>query len=185
MLPAIAVYPILFYLLIDRMGLAATATGLGMLVAARLLILERLAPSWRLFCAVGLGAYLTLVLVVDDAKLFKLYPVAINGALLCYGLYTLYRPPSAIERLMRLLNVPVSEAGVKYTRGVTILWCGYFALNACAAAYTALASPLYVWAAYNGAISYAIAAALFAGEWLFRGWYKRQAANRPQDAHLP
>lgn len=176
---ALAVYPLLWLLLFDEVGLVGPVLVFGALLAARLCLLTGLSTSTRIFAGVGVLVAAAAVAVGQDPRIFKLYPVIVNGALLAFGLYTLVRPPSAIERLMARLDVPVSAAGVGYTRGVTMLWCGYFALNGGLAAYTALAAPDWVWAIHNGVLSYAVAGALFAGEWLFRGWYKRRVATAP------
>ena len=175
---ALLLYPLLFYLLVDRAGLAVAAGLLAALALGRLLMLGGVAPRWRWLAAGSLVALLIGVVYWHSATLLKLYPVVINAALLAFGLYTLWRPPSAIERLMHSLGLPVSAAGVPYTRAVTMLWCGYFAVNGSIAAYTALVASTGVWALYNGAMSYAAAAVLFGLEYVCRGIYRRRVHER-------
>lgn len=167
-------YPIMFYLGHDVLGLPALLALLGVLVLGRWLLMPGVDRRWRAAGALGVAVFLGAVAYWQSSALLKLYPVAANLALLGYGLHTLKYPPSAIERLVRALRRPVSDAGVGYTRGVTMLWCGFFAVNAVVAAYTALRAPTAVWAWYNGVLSYALAAGLFAGEFVYRGIYKRR-----------
>lgn len=173
---ALLLYPLAFYLLAERLGLAAVAVALAIVGLIRVLAAVSLGPAWRIAGAVGIGLFLAGVLYWQSPALLKLYPVAVNVGLLGYGLYTLWRPPSAIERLMHAFDVPVSAAGSRYTRVVTLVWCAFFAANGTLAAYTALAAPTAVWAAYNGAVSYAAAAVLFAAEYAVRIVYKRRVA---------
>lgn len=175
------VYPILFYLSYDVMGLLGLSMLFAALASLRILTLRRLPSLPRWLAGAAVVCFVLAVSYWHSSRLLKLYPVAVNAAFLVYGLYTLRHPPSAIERLVRALGRPVSEAGVAYTRNVTRLWCGFFAVNGAAAACTALAAPTSVWAWYNGAVSYGIAAALFVVELVFRGFYRRRVARLDGD----
>jgi uncharacterized membrane protein len=171
---ALLIYPLLFYLLYDRTGLAGTGVLLGALVLGRLIMLDWLPRLWRCLAAVAVFAFLAAVWRWHSEAMLKLYPVAVNAALLGYAVYTLWRPPSAIERLMQALRNPVSDAGRGYARAVTIVWGVFFAVNGGIAAYTALAAPTAAWAVYNGVLSYLAAGLLFGVEYLFRGYYRRR-----------
>jgi uncharacterized membrane protein len=57
------------------------------------------------------------------------------------------------------------------------VWCGFFILNGCMAAWTAFAASRETWALYNGLISYLLMGVLFAGEWVFRRWRFGTAAT--------
>ncbi|MFY3265494.1 hypothetical protein ACOTE4_24645 [Achromobacter xylosoxidans] len=59
-------------------------------------------------------------------------------------------------------------AGVRYTRAVTRVWCGFFAINGTVAAMLAAWGPWSWWTAYNGAISYVLMGLLMGAEWLLR-----------------
>lgn len=171
---ALVLYPWMFYLLFDAVGLWAVCVLFALLAVGRVLTWSGLAWPWRAAAAAAVLGFAFLVAYRQSSTLLKLYPVAVNLGLMSYALYTLWRPPSAIERLMHALRQPVSAAGVGYTRTLTALWCGFFAANTAAAAYTALVASTSVWALYNGVVSYVVAGILFAAELVFRGFYKRR-----------
>lgn len=98
----------------------------------------------------------------------KLYPVLVNVVLCAVFVFSLWSPPTVVERLARLQEPDLPPSGVRYTRQVTQVWCVFFMVNGTAAAYTALFSDDKVWALYNGAIAYVLMGCLMAGEWLVR-----------------
>ncbi|MDZ7668575.1 MAG: hypothetical protein U5Q16_03840 [Gammaproteobacteria bacterium] len=154
----------------------------ALLAMLRVLGARHVAPRWRGAAAAALAVFVAAVLLWQSTSLLKLYPVAVNVGLLLFALYTLRYPPSAIERLVRGLNLSVSAAGVGYMRNVTWLWCAFFVVNGSIAAYTALATDTATWAVYNGAVSYAAAGLLFAVEFVVRGFYRRRVARRADQA---
>lgn len=147
------------------------------LLLALLLLLRRRREAARLLAGLSradlavLGALLVLAGVTaltNSEALLRLYPAAMNlGLLLLFGL-SLYVPPSMVERFARLSEPRLPPAGVRYTRRVTQLWCGFFVVNGGLAGYTALYSSRETWALYNGLIAYLLMGALFSGEWLIR-----------------
>jgi uncharacterized membrane protein len=121
--------------------------------------------TWGLLAAVvgvaGIAAF--------DAELsVRFYPVLMNATMLVSFAVTLVRPPSMIERFARILEPDLSPAGVAYTRKVTIVWVGFFALNGVIALFTVVAGSWTVWMVYNGFISYVAAGCLFLVEFLVR-----------------
>jgi len=145
--------------------------GLLVLVA----LLRAFASRDRLWRVAALGAAaLALVSMLGNALLpLKLYPVLVNAVLLAVFLYSLRHPPTVIERLARLREPELPERGVRYTRGVTRVWAGFFALNGSIALGTALFASEAVWALYNGLVAYGLMGLLFAGEWLVRQRMRR------------
>lgn len=103
----------------------------------------------------------------------KLYPVLVNGALLAGFGYSLWAPPSVIERLARLREADFPASAVAYTRRVTQVWCGFFALNGALALGTALWASDAVWSLYTGVIAYGLMGLLFGAELLVRRRFKR------------
>lgn len=103
----------------------------------------------------------------------KLYPVLVNAALLAAFGYSLYAPPSLVERLARLHEADFPPAAIAYTRRVTQVWCGFFVVNGGIALGTALWASAAVWSLYTGVISYLLMGLLFGGEFLLRQRYKR------------
>lgn len=112
-----------------------------------------------------------LSLLLKNGMWLKLYPVMMNiGALMIFAL-TLWRPPSMIERFARLVEPDLPETGVRWTRQVTKVWCGFFALNGLIALATVYLTSTQVWVWYNGFLSYVFMGILLLSEYLLR---KRQ-----------
>ncbi|VUD68877.1 hypothetical protein TDB9533_04236 [Thalassocella blandensis] len=124
------------------------------------------ALSW-----VWVGVCLVLcgwLLVSGDMLPAKLYPVAISIGLGTVFVWSLFYPPTVIERIARLQDPDLPEAGVVYTRQVTKVWIAFFCVNAIASASTSLFFSNEIWLLYNGFISYLLMGLLFVGEWLVR-----------------
>jgi len=113
-----------------------------------------------LFCAVAVWR--------NDTITLRFYPVVVNGAMLCLFAWSLFYPPTVIERLARLKHPDLPPSGVAYTRRVTQAWCGFFMLNGGIALATALWSSFEIWSLYNGLIAYLLMGTLFGGEYLVR-----------------
>lgn len=124
---------------------------------------------WPLTCFAILCGSLSLIL--RDHAWLKLYPVLMSvGALLIFA-YTLLKPPAMIERFARLAEPNLPPEGVQWTRKVTYVWCGFFAINASVALITVFFTSTKIWVLYNGFISYLLMGILLLGEFLLR---KRQ-----------
>lgn len=171
---AFIAFPLTVLILLDHVPASTFIALFGVLAGARLLLADALSVSLRVVGCIALGMFCAVAWQQQTFGLIKLYPVLMSLAGAGYGLFTLLHPPSAIERLARATGMSVDAAGQRYTRGVTWMWVGFFVLNAGAAAYTAMATTTSTWALYNGFFSYLIIAALFAAEYLFRGYYRRQ-----------
>lgn len=114
--------------------------------------------------AVAMGAGL----LIDRDLSVRLYPVFMNLAFLAAFGASLVRGPSMVERLARIAEPDLPEAGVRYTRKVTIAWCLFFVLNGAAALWTALFASMEVWTLYNGFLAYLLMGLLAGVEWLVR-----------------
>lgn len=164
-------YPFAVFFGLRHWGLTGLAPLLLALFSLRLL--QRRPPVRLLAVSSALAALVGITLVLL-AWLFRqnnwllFYPVAVNALLFAFFASSLRRPPCVIERLARLSHPDLPEAGVRHTRRVTKVWCGFFLLNGATALFTALHGDLALWTLYNGAISYALMGILFAGEWLVR-----------------
>jgi uncharacterized membrane protein len=82
--------------------------------------------------------------------------------------YTLFVPPSMIEKFARLQRPNLEPFAVIYTRKVTIIWCGFLLLNTLALIYTAFYTQVEIWTLYSGFISYCLMGCLFVGEYIVR-----------------
>jgi uncharacterized membrane protein len=116
----------------------------------------------------ALAGLAALTMLTNSELLLRLYPAAMNlGFLLLFGL-SLGSPPSMIERFARLREPLLPPEGVRYARAVTVVWCGFFAVNGAIALWTAIYASRETWELYNGLVAYLLMGALFAVEWLVR-----------------
>ncbi|MEM6710204.1 MAG: hypothetical protein AAF648_15600 [Pseudomonadota bacterium] len=146
--------------------------GFAALVGLRITLDQRLTVPQRALSLLALAAFCTLAAQDPELRLFKTYPIAICGAGFAFCLLSLRHPPSAIERLVRRMGIQPNAAQVRYLRGVTWLWAGFFAVNATVTAWLVAYGTTDGWALYTGGISYLLMALLFAGEYAFRRWYQ-------------
>ncbi len=167
----LALYPLAVYLGLTHLSPRWVALLLLLVLALRLLWGAQ-AAELRLALFAGLA--LALAALAGDAPLpLKLYPVAVNAAMLAVFALSLWRPPTVVERIARLREPRLPAGGVAYTRHVTQAWCVFFLLNGTVALATALYASDEVWALYNGLLSYGLIGLMFAGEWLLRGRLRR------------
>lgn len=131
-----------------RFGNARDAIGRGWLFAAAVLV--------------------AAVLLSNNALPLKLYPVLVNAGMLALFGWSVYSPPTAIERMARLRHPELSPAAIVYVRRVTLVWCAFFVVNGLVALYTALWASYAIWSLYNGLIAYGLMGLLFGGEYLVR-----------------
>jgi len=167
-------YPLIIYALLDEIGPALLGAGLVAMLLVRGGAWRRQWPAlvWGLpLLAVAAVA----VFILDDSALaLKMYPSLINlGLLIAFGC-TLFRPPSMIERIGRATGIQPSPRTKPYTRILTMIWCGFFAVNAIIATVIAFFGSLGAWTVYNGLISYGAVGVLIVGELVFRRFYKRR-----------
>ncbi|SHF21329.1 Uncharacterized membrane protein [Modicisalibacter ilicicola DSM 19980] len=155
-------WPLLVFLLLPRDG------ALPLLALGVALICWRLPVGYRRW-GLLLGAVVAMLALLGDANLgVRAWPVLINAALLGLFAWSLRHPPTLIERLARRWEPDLPPSGVRYTRRVTQLWCGFFFVNGAIALWTALYADLATWTLYNGGIAYGLSGALFIGEWCVR-----------------
>jgi len=107
------------------------------------------------------------IVAANSELLLRLYPAVMSFGLLAVFMHSLVKPPSMVERIARLTEPDLPPDGVVYTRRVTQVWCVFMSINGCIALATVFGSRE-LWALWNGAISYMLMGALFAGEWLVR-----------------
>ena len=101
-------------------------------------------------------------------QLLLFYPVVVNAVMLAVFGGSLWSAMPIVERLARLQEPDLPEKGVRYTRHVTQIWCGFFIINGGIALFTALYADMSLWTAWNGIIAYLLIGFLTAGEWLIR-----------------
>lgn len=125
-----------------------------------------------------------LAAVSGDEQVLRLVPVWVNVMLLLSFGHTLWRGPSMIERFARLTAGALNSAQVAHCRQWTVVWVGFFVVNAAIALLTALVGTRFLWAAYNAGLVYALMGLLFAGEFLMRRFRFREYSGQPWDRWL-
>ena len=120
--------------------------------------------------AVALAAFFLLAALRNASGSLTLYPLLVNGAMLAIFTASLIHPPTVIERLARLQHPDLPPEGVRYTRRITQIWCGFFALNGSLAALLVLLEQYRWWALYTGIIAYILMGILMGGEFAYRKW---------------
>ena len=172
-------YPLGVYFLLDRVGVLVLGAVFMFLAIGRFWLAGRAHPRVLLMLIAGAAAFLALLAYTDSATVLKLYPTLINMICLVVFLLTLIYPPSMIERIAILARMEMSPHGVVYTRVVTGIWCGFFMINGSVAGWLAIFAAPESWALYTGLYSYLAMGLLFAGEYLFRGYYQRRVRSQP------
>lgn len=109
-----------------------------------------------------------LTMLTNHETLLRLYPVVMGLGVLVVFSWSLYAPPTAIERIARLGTPDLPPSAVAWTRRVTGVWCVFLAGNCAFAAWTAFYASRDTWSLYNGFIVYLLMGLLFGGEWLLR-----------------
>jgi len=165
-----ATYPILVYLALDHVPIAAMGLlllGLAVVRAVLVRSATHAAPATlvALVVMVLAGGYTTLT---QSEMGIRFYPVLMNLAFLGVFTASLWSRRPMIERFARLVHADLSVEAVRYLRNVTRLWCVFFLVNASIALYTAIWASWSVWSLYNGLVSYILIAALLLGEYVAR-----------------
>jgi len=171
-------FPLALWLSDGRVAPSLLAALLLLVGAARLPISG---PNIATRYWAGTTILLAIVAFWSDALLpLRFYPVLVNAVLLTIFAYSLFSPPSMIERLARLHEPSIPPAAVGYTRRVTQVWCVFFACNGSVALYTALFASIAQWSFYNGFLAYVLMGILFAGEYCARCYFKRRHGSTAQ-----
>lgn len=184
-------YPFLVFFSLQHVGAATVGGILFVLVAARYALLKTaqssvasMAPAAKSLLPltlVGIASGLSMLLS-NHPLAVRLNPVWISLAMLAVFGWSLYSPPSMIERFARLAQPQLPLQAVAYTRRVTQIWCVFFIVNAAVALWTALAASLQVWTLYNGLVSYLLMGLLLGIEFLVRRRVQRRAAQQQEQS---
>ncbi|QIW16745.1 hypothetical protein A4G20_10595 [Pasteurellaceae bacterium RH1A] len=164
-------YPLIWLWVEDKTSLFYLPYAMAILWAVKGLLQAE--PKQRFFAFV-LAALLFFIGLTRSVDSMYWYPVIINGFLLAIFGGSLWRSQTVVERLARLQTPDLSEAGVRYTRKVTQIWCGFFIFNIATASLLIFWQFYEAWAIFTGLISYFLMALLMAGEWLVRQRVKQQ-----------
>lgn len=164
-------YPLAVWVGLMHWGTALLAPLLVGVFSLRLLMLRgKLRQQMWLGKALALvGILLALASwALKQSHWLLYYPVLVNAILLLLFAYSLFAPPTVVERLARITEPQLDAAGIAYTRRVTQVWCGFFIVNGAIALTTCLSGDITLWTLYNGGISYLLMGALMSIEWIVR-----------------
>jgi uncharacterized membrane protein len=168
------------YWLLGRVDPVWLVGMLGLLLAWRTSTLHSLSRGQLMLVLAAIVVFCLLAVWDQQLRVLKLYPVFINIIAGTYCIYTIVKPPSAIERLSRGLGMSVDGPAIPYTRRLTQVWTVFFICNAGAAVYTAVAASTQTWALYNGLISYLLIGLLLVVEYPIRlAYIRRQRGTAP------
>ena len=165
-------FPLVVWLGAGKIEPRMLAVLLAVVFLTRLRALNLGATARWLFVATL--ALLTAAIWANALLPLKLYPVAVNAAMLGAFFYSLVIPPSMVERIARLRDPELPAPAIGYTRQVTQIWCVFFAVNGTIALATALWASPAVWWFYNGFLAYILMGVLFAAEYCVRARFKRR-----------
>jgi len=96
------------------------------------------------------------------------YVVAYTGLLTLFGASLLPGREPLISGVARRIHGTLRPDIARYTRGVTIAWCCFFAFQLCVSLTLFLAAPLVVWSLYVNVLDLPLIALMFTGEYLYR-----------------
>ena len=151
-----------------RAGLPTQGAALALVLLVALRWGKALRQKLPLYAVLALFALMAVLVLRWSGLMLRFYPVLMNLVLLSVFAASLWRPPSMIERFARLQHPELDERGVRYTRTVTKVWCGFFIFNGSIAAGIAVWGDTAQWAFYNGFLAYVLIGLLLGGEWLVR-----------------
>ncbi|MCR9212228.1 MAG: hypothetical protein NXI13_00810 [Proteobacteria bacterium] len=170
-------YPFLVYFGLTRFSPWTVGIFLLVFLIARV-VLKRgktaVGPPGKVFVLIILA--IALLMFVDQILAIKAYPVMISLSMAVIFGYSLFNPPSIIEKIARLREPNLDQTGVVYTRKVTVAWTLFFIGNATISIWTALYASIETWTVYNGFISYILIGLMFAIELTVRHFVRRRKA---------
>ena len=170
---AVALYPFLVYFGLKYVPPGTLGLILAIFLAFRFGILSPEEKPVLLPMMVFLIAFALLASVLGSTKMLLVYPVLVNLFLAITFARSLRGGDSVLLMMVKARKVEIGEYVPPYLYRLTQVWVFFFVLNGVVAAWTCTQS-MEVWAIYNGLISYIAAGCLFAGEFVFRIFYRRK-----------
>jgi uncharacterized membrane protein len=169
-------YPVAVYYAHTRLETRALGLALLLLIGGGALL--RMRGSWAevgdlLKQHAGIAVMIALAVALDERVYLLFLPAAVSGYLFLTFLGSLRSGMPMIERFARIVEDDLPDFTLPYCRGVTRMWCGFFALNALAVCALALWAPLGWWAIYAGGVFYVLLGLLLGSEFVFRKlWFR-------------
>jgi uncharacterized membrane protein len=165
-------YPGFVYFGHDRFSPLAFVSAVVVLTIVRIYVSGSVdLAKWRVpLFATLLG--LMAISAIDLGLAMRFYPVLMSlgiGAL--FG-FTLFYPPSLIERFARIREPDLPLEKIHHCRRVTIVWTVFSLFNASIAGWASLWGSIELWSLWTGLISYIVMGVLFVGEFVVRSRLK-------------
>lgn len=163
-------YPFAVYIGLNNLTPGVLATILIALLLIRIFLVRSNLKKlpWLIPASILGVAAIGVSALTNSTMGFKLYPLAINFAMLMVFAYSYVKPPTVIETFARLTEKNMTPQAIQYTAKVTLIWCFFFIGNGLVSLYTALFTSLDIWMIYNGFISYILMGSLMLVEYLVR-----------------
>ncbi len=124
--------------------------------------------------ALILGGLALLMQLFNNVVFVKIYPASMSFFFFCIFTYTLFSPPTMIEKFARIKHPNLEPHVISYTRNVTIIWSVFLFINSCILLYTAFYTSVEIWTLYSGFICYCLMGVLFVGEYIIRQFVIRK-----------
>ena len=112
---SIVLMPLFIFLFLDNIQPRYFAIALISMFAARFLMQFKTLPVqksisvWMVLMLIGMG----VIAFADNSTMLLSYPVLMNAGFLCLFLFTLIFPPTIVEKIARLQDPDLPEAGVQ------------------------------------------------------------------------
>ncbi len=161
-------YPVLVYFGLSAFSPQFILIGLLIVVLLRAVtfaVQKRYGPAGLAVLVAGIVAAGGLA---SELLAIRFYPVIVSLTVGAVFTVTLFTDRPMVERLARLKMPDLDDYSIAYTRKLTKVWIGFFAVNAMIATWTALYASMEIWTLYNGFLSYLLIGILFIGEWPVR-----------------
>lgn len=171
-------YPIFAYIGVKSLSPAQFALAIMAMFSLRFVVIKeaRQASQWPIL--LGVFTFCFFVIVFDSEKLLKYYPAMMNTGFGLLFLYSLKGDSSLIEQFLNASGKIPPPHARGYLRGLSRAWGLFLLANALISAYTSCCTSAFIWALYNGMLSYIAIATFVLGEMIFRIFYKRNYAKK-------
>ena len=120
------------------------------------------------YSALSLVGFSLLSLALNQNGWLRLYPIIINVMFFMVFFKSLSTEKTIIQSIAEIKEKNITPKKQKYMRKLTVVWCGFFIINASLSAYTLIYMTIKQWTIYNGFISYILIGALIVSELLYR-----------------
>jgi len=167
-------YPFLVSLYIEEISPRWFAFALLGVAALRLLFLGKSKQISDYLILGFISLFCLIIIIFESEQILKFYPVLMNFGMGLLFIFSLLGDQSLIEKFARAGGKSPPPQALGYLRTLSLLWGLLLIINGVISAYTACYTSLSFWALYNGFLSYLFIAIFAAGEYVYRGYYKKR-----------